>query len=508
MRRFLFFVLLIILTGTLFADTIKDYFAPENWIPDKIVYAMGNDKWTVGGLSYNWDDQLSYSEHLYIRAPSWSFAIDWNGITNRGWQEGWDINDYSKPGDGNRIQGRYDELQMYFGFPADLIDNDKLWLWINPEFGVSIAGNQSHDIIQNFSHDFLNKVAAVDLPYEIEGNNVYPLVRSELELGYVFKEYDMAYLFSSIRLKDYYTIGFGKTNSFMAIVGLTGEYDDMFTVGLGYSWNEAQSGWKTQELYYDYINGLTLSMMVDTGLFSLNYTTALSHNIGYGTLCLDILSIPREETWEETDIAYSIGMVFQLNNTFFTNEISLPIKGSRWELYLSDRYFSGDPSFKGWELDLDHDKAPRYKRSYNAVFLGGKYNFELLRKDSLIQPFAKVGLGLMKWEIRTVSNMQTVTTVHNPETGEKEEVVNKIHSTISPTLTSACADIEFGISCLRPGIIVSSNSTFQISVFTGVTAIHNPMQIQDYLETYTEDGLRISRFIPRWGFALEMDFDV
>ena len=114
----------------------------------------------------------------------------------------------------------------------------------------------------------------------------------------------------------------------------------------------------------------------------------------------------------------------------------------------------------------------------------------------------------MKWEVRTVRNMQLTNYEYDEATGKEIAVPNLIHSTISPVLPSVGADIEFGITCLPEDALKTSNTVFQINIFAGVTAIHNAKQVQSYLKTYTEDSLRIGTFIPRWGFSLEMGFDI
>lgn len=500
MKKILTYVfLLLAVCNTAFAESqFKDYFKPENWVPQTVQITLGNDKWAIGGLSYNWDDQLSYSERLYVRAPSWSFTVDWMGITNRGWQKGWDIKDYSKLGDGNRIQGRYDELQVYLGLPTDIIDEDRYWLWASPEFGFSLAGNQNHVWIQNLSHIVINKVAEVHIPYEIEGNIINPIIRGDAEFGFIFKDYNQSFLFTAIRASHYETIGFSRQNKLTAVFGITNEYEDVLTFSAGYAWNKPLSGWFTQDLYYQYINGWTYSILVNTGVFSIGYTTLPSKDIGYGTLSLDLLGFTKKSSWKESDINYAIGLVFQLNNTFYCNEIGIPLKGTRWDLYISDRFFSGDPSFKGWEIGLDHDKFPRYKRSYGGLFFGGKINFELKKEDAIVLPYAKTGVGVMKWEVRTIRNMQTE---HNGE-------VNLIHSTTSKTLYSIGSDFELGLTFFPEGTLTTSNTSFQLNLFAGMTAILNPNKVTKYLEEETEDGLRISRFIPRWGVSIEMDFDI
>ena len=104
----------------------------------------------------------------------------------------------------------------------------------------------------------------------------------------------------------------------------------------------------------------------------------------------------------------------------------------------------------------------------------------------------------MKWEVRTVRNMQLTNYEYAEATGNMIAVPNLIHSTISPILPSLGADIEFGITCLPEGELKSSNTIFQLNIFAGVTAIHNSKHVQAYLESYTEDSLRIGTFIPRW----------
>ena len=67
MRKLFTIILsLIIFTNALFALDFAEYFELENWIPNDITLIAGNDKWTIGGLSYNWDDQLSFSEQIYM----------------------------------------------------------------------------------------------------------------------------------------------------------------------------------------------------------------------------------------------------------------------------------------------------------------------------------------------------------------------------------------------------------------------------------------------------------
>ena len=57
------------------------------WIPNSLIIGMGNDKWDIGVLSYNADDQLSFSEHIRLSAPIWSLNLNMMAISNRGWQK-------------------------------------------------------------------------------------------------------------------------------------------------------------------------------------------------------------------------------------------------------------------------------------------------------------------------------------------------------------------------------------------------------------------------------------
>ena len=46
------------------------------------------------------------------------------------------------------------------------------------------------------------------------------------------------------------------------------------------------------------------------------------------------------------------------------------------------------------------------------------------------------------------------------------------------------------------------------SIFSGFTFIHNSKKVSTYLYDTTEDSEKIGTIIPRWGFGIEIGFDL
>ena len=87
-------------------------------------------------------------------------------------------------------------------------------------------------------------------------------------------------------------------------------------------------------------------------------------------------------------------------------------------------------------------------------------------------------------------------------------VHNYRHSYSTGRLCSFAMDLEFGFSLLPQGLLSSSRTTFQIGFNAGVTFIHNPYEVARHLEAYTPDSPLVAMFMPRFGFCLQMGFDV
>ena len=199
---------LLTVTG-LYAISISEYADPSSWIPESLYIGMGNDKWALANISYNMDDQLSFSEHFYVEAPAYWLDVNMLAITNRGWQNGWSTLDFSAEGDGNKIDGRYDVTQIFFSLPLDLLVTDNFYIWIRPEAGVSIIGDQNYAFLQNTLHKLIN-AAPLEVDYETPGKNMAKLsLNMSAEVGGILLRLGDSLLSISARADFMNTIGFG-----------------------------------------------------------------------------------------------------------------------------------------------------------------------------------------------------------------------------------------------------------------------------------------------------------
>lgn len=499
MKRPVTILIVLLSVFTLSANPFEFYGEKESWAPEQISISFGNDMWAFGGFSYNMDDQLSYSQEAMITAPVWWLDIITAGVTNRGWQLGWEIDDKTALGDGNRLQGRYDKALFNLYLPVHLIDNDSLWVWTSPIVGIELFGDLGFDYIQNATHEAANK-PLVHIPYEIDGIIARPVAGIEAEIGLSLISFDRSWLFASARGSYFNTFGFGQNGILQAVAGVTGFSDDIITLTFGYRWNKAEAGWLTQSLYYDYLDGYFLGLTVNTGAMILHYTGSLSSEYGFGTIGFNLLSLFGESEWKESDIKFSEGIMRQLDITFYTTELDFVIKGYRFAPYLSNRFISGDPSFPNYEDNIDVNKTPRLKRSYSSMFIGLKYKFKDVDSNPFLCPYAKVGLGFMTWEKRTILNM----VINKPGTEE----LNKLHSIVSPKVYSLAGEVELGVVILPEGLVKSQHTSYQLSLFAGLTVINNAEKVSYYLDTSTDDGDKIATIMPRWGITYVMGFDI
>ena len=100
-RKITLLSFLVFSCSLLFSLPLIGFKEGENYIPNGFSMGMGNDTFAIGGLSYNYDDQLSFSEHFSLSAPAYEIKVNMLAFTNRGWRDGWDIHDYSlKSNDG------------------------------------------------------------------------------------------------------------------------------------------------------------------------------------------------------------------------------------------------------------------------------------------------------------------------------------------------------------------------------------------------------------------------
>ena len=291
------------------------------------------------------------------------------------------------------------------------------------------------------------------------------------------------------------TIDFSSKQIIYGSVGLIRDNLDILTLSLGYSFVQSYSGFKTQEVYHDYLRGPILSLSINSGLIRIDYTARLQTGFGFGVISVDVLSLFKKPTWENSDIFLDLGTSSQLNCTFYNIKLGIPILDTRFSAILSTRFLSGNPSFKGWETEMDPKEWPRFKRSYSALLLGTRYEFD--NKEAIVTPYSEITIGLMTWEVRTLNNM--LDPIENEE---------KVHSIVNPKLLSFAADLELGLKFIPSGALKTANSEFMFSIFSGFTFIHNSKKVATYLYDTTEDSEKIGTIIPRWGFGIEIGFDL
>ncbi len=495
MKKLLLFILILFISiSSLLATSFLDYSDAKSWIPESLCIGMGNDKWAIGSISYNMDDQLTFSEHFYLEAPAWTMNVNLLSITNRGWMEGWSAKDVTKVGSGERIDGRYDVSQILLGLPLNIVNTKGFYLYTKPEFGLSIIGNQHYDVLQNTLHKII-KAAPLEVDYEIDNNIVKSTLNLYLEAGGVIANVKSAALVLALRTDLLNTIDFSSKQIIYGSVGLIRDNLDILILSLGYSFVQSYSGFKTQEVYHDYLRGPILSLSINSGLIRIDYTARLQTGFGFGVISVDVLSLFKKPTWDNSDIFLDVGTSSQLNCTFFNIKLGIPILDTRFSAILSTRFLSGNPSFKGWETEMDPKEWPRFKRSYSALLLGTRYEFD--NKEAIVTPYSEITIGLMTWEVRTLNNM--LDPIENEE---------KVHSIVNPKLLSFAADLEIGLKFIPSGALKTANSEFMFSIFSGFTFIHNSKKVATYLFDTTEDSVKIGAIIPRWGFGIEIGFDL
>ncbi|MBQ6672451.1 MAG: hypothetical protein IJM73_04450, partial [Spirochaetales bacterium] len=194
---------------------LSDFRKRESWIPDHVNLYTGNDLFNYG-ISRNDDDQLSYSFDFQLEAPLWYLRFDANGITNRGWRDGWDMRDYSKPyTPGAPVErGRYDSLETVTGLKLRPVE-DSVYVHLYPEAGFALVGNYGWEWGQNAIHKAAG-IHEVDLPYDKGGEKkVLPMLGLRANIGYKFFNFQRTNLIGEVEASTKNIIGFQTENQIL-----------------------------------------------------------------------------------------------------------------------------------------------------------------------------------------------------------------------------------------------------------------------------------------------------
>lgn len=492
-----------------FAVTFADYGCPNAWIPQSFMVGAGNDRWS-GGMSFDYDDQLSFAEYFSLEAPAWELHVNMLGITNRGWQKGWSVSDPSLKGDGNRIAGRYDVTEILLSFPLELVENPWFFLDVEPYLGVSVIGRQDYVVLQNTVHRILG-MAQVDLDYETSSNKPYASLGGTVSAGGAIPLSWRTRLALGVKGTFYNNIGFNyrqHADVFVSVEGWNrglccGDEGDLLSFAVGYTWTQTQSDWTTAILYDEYMQGVTLSYEVNAGFLRLGYSSCLDTRRGYGTVVVDVMSLFKPSRWYESDVILSLGKLSLMDITFFDVGLELPLGYSNFSFVIRNRYVSGNPSYaENASTGRDPALSGRFQRNYDGVLLGAKYSFDSYATRGFVTPYVVVSSGVMRWEAVNLVNMNETLMVSDTL------VRNYNHSYSTGRLCSFAMDLELGISLLPQGLLSSSRTTFQFNLNAGVTFIHNPGEVARLLESYTPDSPLVAMFMPRFGISLQLGFDV
>ena len=512
-RKITLLSFLVFSCSLLFSLPLIGFKEGENYIPNGFSMGMGNDTFAIGGLSYNYDDQLSFSEHFSLSAPAYEIKVNMLAFTNRGWRDGWDIHDYSLKsndgGSGDPMQGRYDMTEILLALPVNFSFSNRLMLFVTIEGGISIVGNQHYEVLQNTLHT-IKGISRVFVDYDSDQNVFYPTFNGKIGFGTSIVELEKTSLFLAIENESRNAFGFEYSNTIDAVFGLTDRSKDILTASIGYTWAKTESDWLTQKLYREYAHGPMLGLKIDTGTVKLNYYTYLSSRYGFGTISFDVLSFFNESTWNKNNIFVDVGKVKMMNTQFYFIGMEFPITDTKLLITTETRYISGNPAFKTWieETDETLSTEPRFKRAYDSFFLGVKYEFTSQDTKGWVTPYSKAALGIMRWQKVALMNMMNFDKAKEEWSGLWPDELTGVHSTSSKRLLSFALDAEIGLTLIPEGLLSSSTTTIQINLFGGVTIIHNPKAVENHLDMETEDANRVSAIMPKFGVSMRFGFDV
>lgn len=512
-RKLIPLLLLVFSISTLFALPLSGFKDGKNYIPTGFSMGMGNDTFAIGGLSYNFDDQLSFTENFVLSAPAYELKIDMIAFTNRGWREGWSPFDYSLKstdgGKGDPIQGRYDLTEIVLSVPISFNFSKHVMLFVTLDGGVSIVGNQHYEVLQNALHT-IKGITRVYVDYDTNGNTFYPTFNAKLGLGFPIVYFDKTSLFGAVENKSKNAFGFEYSDTIDVVVGLTDGNKDILTASFGYTWAKTESDWVTQKLYREYCHGPVLGMKIDTGTVKLDYYTYLNSRFGFGVIAFDVLSFFNPSSWTENDIFVDVGNVKMMNTQFYFMGLEFPIKDTNFLITTETRYISGDPAHDTWFIEEDEylSTEPRYKRAYDSFFLGAKYEFSSEETKGWVTPYSKLALGVMRWQTVELMNMMNFEKTKDEWGFLWDDELTGIHSIRTSRLLSLALDIEIGLSLVPEGAFSSSTTTIQINIFGGITIIHNAEKVKKHVNADTEDANKVSTLMPKFGLSMRFGFDV
>jgi hypothetical protein len=508
-KRLALFLCLLTAISLFASDFLGDFSKRESYIPDHIVLSTGNDLFNFG-ISRNDDDQLSYSFDFQLEAPLWYLRFNANGITNRGWRDGWDMADYSKPFNpgAHVIRGRYDSIETVLGMKLRPVEDD-FYVHLYPEIGFALTGDYGWEWGQNVIHKIMN-IHEVVLPYDNAGErNVHMMMDLRANLGYKIYNFERTSLIAEVEASTKNIIGFQSENQILGRVSVSTMTHDLigFHVGYMYATDLGDDTSYTQDLYIRYLNGLRAGFTVDTGIFFVKYTCSPMNNYGYGYLGFDVMEFFKPRTWEESDAFMRFSSAGFYDRSYNYISLGIPFAGD-FAFMVKSSYLGGDAMIPKQEASEDLNKNVRFKRDYSFFTAGIRYNLpELLY--GYVTPFVELTAGLQIFRIWVLNNQL-----------DDEHLIVKFPS-YKFDLDNYYGLISFegGLTLLPENLLVFGDTSAQIELFGGVNVIFGgstwELSFYRFLHRWLEDldyplddmGTD-ARFIPYFGFGVKLGFDL
>lgn len=468
----------------------------SDFIPYSIKMGVGNDVWTYA-ISRNDDDLLSFSSNYEINANFWFYKLSMEGITNRGWKEGW-------PGIPNPdpmafYNGRYDIITNHIGININLFDSERLKLILRPKLGFNIIGNIGFDTIQNFIHRISN-IPRTELPYDIDKkDNIYsPLFGISSHLSYIPMIVGKSKLGFEIGYSKNFFLDYENDNSLTGSIFLEESDRRYFTLSLGYSSYKNFTELKTHSLLIDNTEGFQLSFEYSLGPVNFTYTHPLGHTQGFTIVSIDFLCFFKESTWQKSDISISHGFLYLLENNHANLEIEKPLADN---LSLVAGIKHTQTNGKGLYVYAgdDPDQFYRIKPLFSSYLLGLKYYLPVFTKTGDFNLYTSIQIGLGNYRIIELSNMASKANL--PLTVIKENM--------QPLL-----DIKMGVDVFKSGMICFNNANLNLSLFIGIhiyqdyKAIQEILSVRSRVENISYENNPLSTIQPYIGLAMKVGLDI
>ncbi|MBO4278243.1 MAG: hypothetical protein J5891_00350 [Spirochaetales bacterium] len=511
MKKSLALLLLVVTAVSLSASNIIEEFRiRDSYVPDHVLLFTGNDKFNYG-ISRNDDDQLSYSFDMQIEAPVWYLRFDANGFTNRGWREGWDMRDQSKPFDpgASVVRGRFDSLETVVGLKLRLVEND-FYLHLYPEVGFSLVGNYGWEWGQNAIHRLLG-IHIVDLPYDNDGaKNVRLMLDGRVNIGYKVMKLRRTNLIAEVEASTKNIMGFASENLILGRVSISTLTHDLIGFHFGYMFASGLGDYPsyTRDLYLDYITGWKMGFTIDTGIIFLKYTGSLETGFGYGYFGFNVMGFFEARDWEKTDAYLSFSKARFYGSFYNYISLGIPI-ADNFAVVVKNAYLGGNPIDKKGEMVADLNKVDRLKREYSSFAIGVRFNLPSLA-SGFITPYAELTGGLQIYDIYLLMNQLDDESM--PAISPPSYLLEIDH--YFPLLS-----LEGGFTILPENLLAFRDTSFQIELFGGVNYLF--AGDTDAITTYRyihrlwqdptfpiEDRGFAARLIPYYGFGVKLGFDL